>query len=106
MTTRFAGRTALVTGAGRGISHPVTLQLAATGASLILTARSAAQLAQTRHTALAQGALPGQVHIVPADLGDSGQRPAAVGRGFRYLGHAASVLGNAAQHWARCWWTS
>jgi NAD(P)-dependent dehydrogenase (short-subunit alcohol dehydrogenase family) len=78
VTTQFAGRTALVTGAGRGIGQAVALQLAARGASLILTARSAAQLAQTRDLAQARGALPGQVRILPADLGDSEQRAAMV----------------------------
>jgi NAD(P)-dependent dehydrogenase (short-subunit alcohol dehydrogenase family) len=78
VTIQLAGRTALVTGASRGIGQEVALQLAARGASLILTARSATQLAQTRDAALARGALPGQIHIVPADLGDSEQRDAAV----------------------------
>ena len=36
MTTEFAGRTALVTGAGRGTGQAIALDLAAAGASLIL----------------------------------------------------------------------
>jgi len=77
VTADFAGRTALITGAGRGIGQAVALELAAAGASLILVARSAGQLAETRDLAVAGGALPGQVRIVPADLGDEEQRRAA-----------------------------
>ena len=47
MATSVAGKTSLITGAGRGIGRPVVLGLAA---SLILVARSAGQLAQTRVT--------------------------------------------------------
>jgi NAD(P)-dependent dehydrogenase (short-subunit alcohol dehydrogenase family) len=79
VTTEFAGRTALVTGAGRGIGQAVALELAGAGASLILIARSASQLAETQAVALAQGYGPGQIHLVPADLGDPEQPAAAAG---------------------------
>jgi NAD(P)-dependent dehydrogenase (short-subunit alcohol dehydrogenase family) len=75
--TEFAGRTALVTGAGRGIGRAIARELAGAGASLILVARSASQLADTRDELLASGALPGQVHVIPADLADEEQREAA-----------------------------
>jgi NAD(P)-dependent dehydrogenase (short-subunit alcohol dehydrogenase family) len=92
VTIQLAGRTALVTGASRGIGQEVALQLAARGASLILTARSATQLAQTRDAALARGALPGQIHIVPADLGDSEQRDAAVAAALDILINNAAMV--------------
>ena len=73
----FTARTALITGAGRGIGQAVALELAAAGASLLLVARSASQLARTRDLADASGARPGQVRLIPADLGDEQQRTAA-----------------------------
>lgn len=44
MVNDFAGKTALITGAGRGIGRAVALGLADTGAELILVARSVGQL--------------------------------------------------------------
>ena len=70
----LAGKTALITGAGRGIGRAVALGLADAGAGLILVARSAGQLAQTRAILLGRGTAAEQVRIVPADLGDEQQR--------------------------------
>jgi NAD(P)-dependent dehydrogenase (short-subunit alcohol dehydrogenase family) len=95
VTTEFAGRTALVTGAGRGIGQAIALELAAGGASLIMIARSASQLAETRAMALAQGALPGQIHVVSADLGDPEQRAAAAAAALA-AAHADILINNAA----------
>jgi len=44
VTMPFAGRTAMVTGAGRGIGRAVALALGAAGADLVLIARSGAQI--------------------------------------------------------------
>jgi NAD(P)-dependent dehydrogenase (short-subunit alcohol dehydrogenase family) len=79
LVTDFAGKTALITGAGRGIGRAVALGLAAAGARLILVARSASQLAQTQEILLGQGAAAGQVLIVPADLSDEKERDRAAG---------------------------
>ncbi|MGH3219569.1 MAG: SDR family NAD(P)-dependent oxidoreductase [Streptosporangiaceae bacterium] len=80
VVTDLAGKTALITGAGRGIGRAVALGLADAGAGLILVARSADQLAQTRAILLGRGTAAKQVRIVPADLGDEQQR-----------GHAATA---------------
>ena len=94
MTADFAGRTALITGAGRGIGRAVALGLADAGASLILVARSASQLSETRDLVIARGARPGQVRIVAADLGDEEQRRGAVEAAA--AGQADILINNAA----------
>ncbi|HUB38628.1 MAG TPA: SDR family oxidoreductase [Streptosporangiaceae bacterium] len=83
--TDFSGKTALITGAGRGIGRAVALGLADAGASLILIARSADELAQTQASLLGRGAAADRVQIIPADLGDEEQRDRA----------AATALGTA-----------
>jgi short-subunit dehydrogenase len=72
--TALAGKTALITGAGRGIGRAVALALAQAGAGLILVARSADQLTQTQQILAAQSAPAGPARIIPADLGDEQQR--------------------------------
>ena len=95
MTTQFAGRTALVTGAGRGIGQAVALELAVAGANLILIARSASELAETQAAALARGARPGQIHVIAADLGDPEQRAAATAEAVGTV-HVDILVNNAA----------
>ena len=79
MVTDFAGKTALITGAGRGIGRAVALGLADAGAALILVARSTVELAQTQAIVLGRGAAAEQVRIVPADLADEQAHTAADG---------------------------
>ncbi|HEY3955916.1 MAG TPA: SDR family NAD(P)-dependent oxidoreductase [Streptosporangiaceae bacterium] len=77
MTADFTGKTALVTGAGRGIGRALALGLADAGAALVLLARSADQLAGTRGALLARGGTDEQIRVITADLGDEEQRQAA-----------------------------
>ncbi len=70
----FSGKTALVTGAGRGIGRAVALGLGDAGASLVLIARSGDELAQTRAMLAARGARADRVRVISADLGDEEQR--------------------------------
>ncbi len=67
MSDALVGRTALVTGAGRGIGRAIALGLAADGARVALLARSVDQLAEV---AAAVSAAGGTALVVPADVGD------------------------------------
>ena len=79
MAPDFAGKTALITGAGRGIGRAIALGLADAGAGLILLARSAGQLDETRAMLLHRGAEAARIQVVVADLGDEEQRDHAAG---------------------------
>ncbi len=59
------GQAAIVTGAGRGIGRSIALALAAAGARVVLTARSADELDAVRHAIEEAG---GEAVSVPADL--------------------------------------
>ena len=81
MATDFAGKTALITGAGRGIGRAIALGLGGTGARVVLLARTTGQLEETRALLRGQGVPAQQIHVVPADLADGEQR-----------GHAAAAV--------------
>jgi NAD(P)-dependent dehydrogenase (short-subunit alcohol dehydrogenase family) len=77
MSSDLTGKTALITGAGRGVGAAVAAGLAEAGASLILVARSADQLAETAE-AIGTNPHQGQVRTVAADVADDAQRQRAV----------------------------
>ena len=68
----LVGRTAIVTGAGRGIGAAIARALDAVGARVALVARSADQLAETAAT------LANEPVVVPADLATPDGPDAAV----------------------------
>jgi NAD(P)-dependent dehydrogenase (short-subunit alcohol dehydrogenase family) len=76
MATELVGKTALITGAGRGIGRALALGLAAEGVRLVLLARSGDQLAQTAAELTAAGAA--EPLIIRADVADDQQRRQAV----------------------------
>lgn len=71
--TTLAGRTAVITGAGRGIGKEIALALAGAGAQVALAARSADQLDAVAGVVRDRG---GRALVVPTDVTD----PAAVQR--------------------------
>lgn len=74
--TRFAGRTALVTGASRGIGLAVAQRLVAEGARVVVTGRKPGPLAE----AVAQLGGPEHAVGVAGDTADDEHRAAAVAR--------------------------
>ena len=74
MTTGFAGKTALITGAGRGIGRAIALGLARSDARVVLLARTAAQLEETRALLGKRGVPSQRIQVVSADLADEEQR--------------------------------
>jgi NAD(P)-dependent dehydrogenase (short-subunit alcohol dehydrogenase family) len=74
VATDFAGKTALITGAGRGIGRAVALGLGDAGAHVVLLARTTAQLDETRALLRERGVAAQRVRVLPADLADEAQR--------------------------------
>jgi NAD(P)-dependent dehydrogenase (short-subunit alcohol dehydrogenase family) len=64
---RLDGKTALVTGAGRGIGRAIALALAAAGADLVLVSRTRSQLDEVAHEIESGG---GKAQVLPLDVTD------------------------------------
>jgi NAD(P)-dependent dehydrogenase (short-subunit alcohol dehydrogenase family) len=93
MTTSLNGRTALVTGAGRGIGRAIALELAGRGVSVALVARSRDELAAT---AAAVRDLGGSAVVVQADIADPDRLTLSVARARDELGAVDILVNNAA----------
>jgi NAD(P)-dependent dehydrogenase (short-subunit alcohol dehydrogenase family) len=93
---RLSGKTALVTGAGRGIGCGIALGLAQAGARVALLAGSGDELDQTASQVLELG---GHALAVPADVSDPRQLTAAVKRIRDELGDVSVLINNAAVVW-------
>jgi NAD(P)-dependent dehydrogenase (short-subunit alcohol dehydrogenase family) len=73
---RLDGKTALVTGAGRGIGRAVAIALAAAGAELVLASRTSSELEAVAAEIAAQGG--GRAKLMPIDVTDSAAVRAAI----------------------------
>ena len=91
-TGRLAGRTALITGASRGIGRAIALRFAEEGADLFLTATNQTLLDETRTLAEAQGA---QVTLHCADLSRHDEALAMVDAALAALGNIDILVNNA-----------
>jgi citronellol/citronellal dehydrogenase len=100
----LAGRTALVTGASRGIGATIAARLAAAGAALVITARTGepgehalpGSLAETAQRIRAAG---GRVLAVQADITDPVAREEVVTRGTAEFGGVDVLVNNAGVSW-------
>jgi 3-oxoacyl-[acyl-carrier protein] reductase len=93
MSGALLGRTALVTGAGRGIGRAIALGLAGDGAQVALLARSVDQLAEVAAAVRAAGST---ALVVPTDVGDPEGVNQAVAMVLAEFGAVDILVNNAA----------
>lgn len=88
----LAGKTALVTGASRGIGRAIAVGYAKAGADVAISARSADNLAETKAEIEAEGR---KAFVVPADVTDPDAIRRMVDDAIAALGHVDAVVNNA-----------
>jgi NAD(P)-dependent dehydrogenase (short-subunit alcohol dehydrogenase family) len=97
MELRLDGRTALITGASRGIGAAVALAFAESGASVMLSSRKADALAETSSKIeQAAGERAGEVAWHVANAGDPEQAAACVAATVTRFGRVDILVNNAA----------
>jgi citronellol/citronellal dehydrogenase len=87
-----AGRVALVTGGGTGIGRAAALELAATGAAVVVCGRREAPLLQTAAAIADAG---GECLALPADIREPSQVRSVVDGALDRFGHIDVVVNNA-----------
>jgi NADP-dependent 3-hydroxy acid dehydrogenase YdfG len=85
----LSGQVAIVTGAGRGIGNAVAMTLAREGATVVLVARTRAQLAATA-AAIREGG--GSALAIPADVANDGAVEAMVEQAYAELGRVDTLV--------------
>src|SRR5437763_2915513 len=89
---RLQNRTALITGAARGIGRGIALAFAKEGARVALTARTAAELNEVVAAIRAAG---GEAYVLTADLAAPGEPPRVAREAAAALGHVEILVNNA-----------
>ena len=89
---RFAGRTVLVTGGGRGIGRSIALRFAEEGAHVAVVSRTEAELAETAGLIAGVG---GRALVIPADVREPAAADAAAARVESELGPIDVLVNNA-----------
>ncbi|HEY7243959.1 MAG TPA: SDR family NAD(P)-dependent oxidoreductase [Xanthobacteraceae bacterium] len=89
---RFDGRTAIVTGASRGLGRRIALDFAAAGANVVLTARDRDALSRVAAEAAQEGAKP---IIVQADVTHAGECDRLVSEALEAFGRLDILVNNA-----------
>lgn len=88
----MSSRTALVTGASRGIGKAVAKLLATAGHRVIVTARNVEKLEETAGEIRAAG---GEAYVIAMDLGSAESITEAIGRGAKDFGRIDILVNNA-----------
>lgn len=95
MEIDLSHRTAIVTGAGRGIGREISMQFADAGANVVAAARTESEIQQTVEDVREQGA---DGIAVPTDLRDPDDIDALVEAAAEEFGAADVLINNAAVH--------
>ena len=90
---RFTDRVAIVTGGGRGIGKAIVQGFAREGARVVVTARTAGEIADVAHEIVLAG---GQAIGVVCDVSDEGSVQQMVDEAISHWGRIAILVNNAA----------
>jgi len=89
---RFAGRTVIITGGGRGIGQATALAFAAEGADVLVLGRTVADLEDTVAQITGKG---GQAWLLACDVTDEAQVDRAAAQAIANWGHIDVLINNA-----------
>src|SRR5579884_1585452 len=92
----FSGRSALITGASRGIGRAIAVEFATAGAELALLGRDVRALEETRDACLHVHP-SGKVEIIQADVAKAEEMSAAVSRVLERYERLDFAIANAGQ---------